>query len=104
MTRPIAQDERVAVVPGEEAAVVEDATGATEEAEEAAAPDAMRPSIVITVAFEDTSLVIAGVRAVVRMKITPTPMMSSLEMMVRHFGVHRAAMKRAPEPYQMVGK
>ena len=103
-TRSIAQDGLVAVVPGEDAVVAEDAAGVMAEAEEAMAPDAMRPSNVITVAFEDISLVTAGNRAVEHMKIILTITMTFLEIMVRHFAVHRAAMKRAPEPYQMVGK
>ena len=104
MIHLIAQDELVAVVPGEEAAVVEDAAGDTAGAEEATAPDAMRPSIVTIVASVDTSHVIAGVRAVEHSKTAPTLMMTSQEMMVRLFGVHRAATNRVSEPYQMVGR
>ena len=96
-----AQEELVAVVPGEEAAVEEDAAGDTAGAEGTAAPDAMRPSIVTIVAFVDMSHVIAGVRAVECMKTAPTPMKNSLEMMVRPFGVHHAATNRAPERYPM---
>ena len=99
-----AQEELVAVVPGEEAAVVEDAAGDTAGAEGTAAPDAMRPSIVTIVAFVDTSHVIVGVRAVEHSKTVPTLMMNFQEMMVRLFDVHRAATNRASEPYQMVGR
>ena len=103
-TRTIAQDGLVAVVPGADAVIAEDAVAVMAEAEEAMAPDAIRPSNVIIVAFEATLHVTVGNREVEHMKIIPTITMTFREIMVRHFAAHRVAMKRAPAPYRMDGK
>ena len=103
-TRSIVQDGLVAAVPGADAVIAEDAVAVMVEAEEAMAPDAIRPSNVIIVAFEDTSHVTVGNQEVEHMKIITTIMTTFLEIMVMHFAAHRVAMKRAPAPYRMDGK